>query len=185
MAGFFFCLASAEGARLLFCPAAIHPNTSVYSAFFPSMQLYRPRCKIVHRALQWLFLRFAPFYRRKYQTSTSGYNTACATLERLTEPQHLQHIQDTSAAPGRCTAQHSRPIIIRYIRCAACYGSMPDCATDRRPCQPGGGLYASHARRLAIWHRVSNQGAAGGAEPLAACAVSVSGFRPIANKGKQ
>lgn len=31
--GLFFCLASAEGAGLLFCPAAIQPNTSVYSVF--------------------------------------------------------------------------------------------------------------------------------------------------------
>lgn len=31
MAGLFFCLASAEGAGLLFCPAAIQPHTSVYS----------------------------------------------------------------------------------------------------------------------------------------------------------
>lgn len=33
VAGLFFCLASAEGAGLLFCPAAIQPHTSVYSAF--------------------------------------------------------------------------------------------------------------------------------------------------------
>lgn len=33
MAGLFFCLASTEGAGLLFCPAAHEPHTSVYSAF--------------------------------------------------------------------------------------------------------------------------------------------------------
>lgn len=33
MAGLFFCLASAEGAGLLFCPATIKPHTSVYSTF--------------------------------------------------------------------------------------------------------------------------------------------------------
>lgn len=33
LAGLFFCLASAEGAGLLFCPDAIQPNTSVYSVF--------------------------------------------------------------------------------------------------------------------------------------------------------
>lgn len=32
-AGLFFCLVSAEGAGLLFCPAAICLNSSVYSAF--------------------------------------------------------------------------------------------------------------------------------------------------------
>ena len=34
MAGLFFCLASAEGAGVLFCPVAIQPHTSVYSVFF-------------------------------------------------------------------------------------------------------------------------------------------------------
>lgn len=33
LAGLFFCLASAEGAGLLFCPVTIQPHTSVYSAF--------------------------------------------------------------------------------------------------------------------------------------------------------
>ena len=33
MAGLFFCLTSAEGAGLFFCPAAIQPHTSVYSVF--------------------------------------------------------------------------------------------------------------------------------------------------------
>jgi hypothetical protein len=58
------------------------------------------------------------------------------------------------------------------------------------------GLDASHARRLAIWHRVSGQGApgqsgtlhpagqssgrnaAGGAEPLAAIAAALFGLSP-------
>lgn len=35
MTGLFFCLASAEGAGLLFCPAAMQQNTSVYSGFCP------------------------------------------------------------------------------------------------------------------------------------------------------
>lgn len=60
-------------------------------------KLYHPRHKTARRALQALFLRFAPFCRHKYQTDTSGYNTTCATL-------------------GHCTGQCSRLIIIRYIR---------------------------------------------------------------------
>lgn len=34
MAGLFFCLASAWGVGLFFCPAAIQPHTSVYSGFY-------------------------------------------------------------------------------------------------------------------------------------------------------
>ena len=78
--------------------------------------LYSQITKTVYRALQGLFLGFVPFYRRKYQTDTSGYNTACATLERLPAPGRLAPIQDTTVTPGRYTGQHSRPIIIRYIR---------------------------------------------------------------------
>lgn len=42
MAGLFFCLASVEGAGLLFCPAAIQPHTSVYSAFFAINEVIPP-----------------------------------------------------------------------------------------------------------------------------------------------
>lgn len=106
------------------------------------MQLYRPRHKTAHRALQWLFLMFALFYRCKYQTDTSGYNTTCATLERITAPQHLQCIPDTRRNAGRYTGQHSRPIIIRYIRAQRRTPVMDSC----RPCKPGG--VSSHRLRI-------------------------------------
>lgn len=109
------------------------------TAFLPSMQLYRPHCKTAHRALQGFSTLFTPFHRRRYQTDTSGYNTACSTLERIT-------------APG-CTPAHTKykryaRMLYRsaqppyynnvYIRVRPFYGSMPDGATHRRPCQPGG-----------------------------------------------
>ena len=94
---------------------------------------------------------------------------------------------------GRCTAQHSRPIIIMYIRGRPCYGSMPDSAADRRPCQPGGvsilptpgGLQSGTGQQSGRtgWsptpsRTVQQQGAAGGAEPLTATAVSFFGLSP-------
>lgn len=91
--------------------------------------LYSQITKTVYRALQGLFLGFVPFYRRKYQTDTSGYNTACATLERLPAPGRLAPIQDTTVTPGRYTGQHSRPIIIRYIRVQRCAPVMDPCQT--------------------------------------------------------
>mgnify|MGYP001659535266 CR=1 FL=1 len=138
MAGFFFCLASANDAGLLFCPAAMQPIQAFTARFVPFMQLYSSHRKTTHRALQWRFLQFTPFYRRRYQTDTSGYNIARATLERLPAPGRPAPIPDTIATPRRCIAQHSRPIIIMYIRAYPCYRSMPDCATYRRPCKPGG-----------------------------------------------
>ena len=117
VAGLFFCLASAEDAGLLFCPAAHEPHTSIYSGLYHvHAKLYRPRYKTAHMALQALFLLFAPFYRHRYQTGTSGYNTTCDTLERITAQQHIQRIPDTSRHAGRCTGQHRPPIIIRYIK---------------------------------------------------------------------
>lgn len=93
------------------------------------MQLYRPRHKTAHRSLQGLFLRLCPLNLRKYQTDTSSYNTACATLERITAPQHLQHIPDTRHHAGRCAAQHRPPIIIMYIRGQGCAPVMDPCQT--------------------------------------------------------
>lgn len=86
MAGLFFCLASAEGAGLLFCPDTIQPHTSVYEGFYIAHELYHPRRKTAHRVLQALFLWLDPFHRQQYQTDKSGYNATCVTLERITAP---------------------------------------------------------------------------------------------------
>lgn len=120
MAGLFFCLASAEGAGILFCPVAYSHAQAFTARFVPFMQLYRQRRKTARRALQRLFLQFVPLSRPRYQTDTSGYNTVCATLDRITAPGRAQLIPDTTVTPGRCTGQHSRPIIIRYIRVQRC-----------------------------------------------------------------
>ena len=163
-----------------------YSHTQAFTACFAlSMQLYRQRCKTSHRALQALFLWLVPFYSRRYQTDTSGYNAVCATLKRITAPQHLQRIPDTRRHAGRCTAQHRPPIIIMYIRV------RPLLWIHARQCSI---LQTMPARRLAIWHRVSSQGApagtlhpagqssgrgaAGGAEPLTATAVSLFGLSP-------
>lgn len=98
------------------------------------MQLYRPRHKTAHRSLQGLFLRLCPLNLRKYQTDTSSYNTACATLERITAPQHLQHIPDTRHHAGRCAAQHRPPIIIMYIRGCSIPQTMPARRGQLLPC---------------------------------------------------
>ena len=77
------------------------------------MQLYNPHSKTAHRALQWLFLRLHPLNCPRYQTGTSGYNTACATFERITAPPaHTRYRRHA----GRCAAQRNRSIIIMYIR---------------------------------------------------------------------
>lgn len=49
-----------------------------------SCNLYRTRYKTAHKALQGIFLQLCPLNSPRHQTDTSGYNTACATLERIT-----------------------------------------------------------------------------------------------------
>lgn len=86
------------------------------ASFAPSMQLYRTCRKTTHRALQRLFLRFAPFNRPQYQTGKSGYNAACATLEHITAPGRPAAHTRYQRSTGRCTGQRIPPIIIMYIR---------------------------------------------------------------------
>lgn len=136
-AGLFFCLASAEVAGLLFCSAAMQPYTSVYSAFcVVHAVLYHPLHKTMHKALQVLFLRFAPFCLRKYQTGASGYNTACTTLECTHVPGRPAPDTRYHRHAGRCTGQRSRPIIIMYIRAHGCSRSQTMPARRRSRCFP-------------------------------------------------
>lgn len=144
MAGLFFGLASVEGAGLLFCPATIQPHTNVYSTFCRVNAIYRQRRKTAHIALQALFLRFATFHRHRYQTDTSGYNTACATLEHTTEPQHLQHIPKPAVTPDAV-----------QLSTAAYYNKVYKGATDRKTYKPGGlqsGTGQRSGRTWSTWH---------------------------------
>ena len=126
----------------MFCPAAIQPNTSVYNAF-----LHRPCSYTANATKQRTRLYRCFFCRLPHSPAANTRPTQAAIISPVQCWSVSQRrsassaYQDTTTAPGRCTAQHSRPIIIRYImgqRCALCYGSMPDGAAYRRPCQPGG-----------------------------------------------
>ena len=168
-AGLFFCLASDTVQGFCFARMQYSPKQAFTACFVQLMQLYGPRHKTAHRALQRLFLRLHPFNLPKYQTNKSGYNAPCDTLEGIPAPGRAPPIPDTTATPERCTGQHSPPIIIRYIRgCrgAPCCGSMPDGAAHRRPCQRrrvSVSTCAGSARRLAVWHRSARHPPPGGA----------------------
>lgn len=68
---------------------------------------------------------------------------------------------------GRYTGQHSRPIIIRYIRAQRCAPVIDPCQTVQR--------IADHANPTG---QSDSRCAAGGAEPLTALAVSLFGLSP-------
>ena len=148
MAGLFFCLAPDTMQGFYFCLAAMQSHTSVYSAFCAVNELYRPRYKIAHRALLWLFRLFALFYTY-YLAVHPAMLYSLQGSGRHTSAQNAYINTRYTLHAGRCIGQHSRPIIIRYIRAAVCpcYESMPDSAANRRPCQSGG--VSSYRLRIA------------------------------------
>ena len=184
-----------------FCFALLQysPIQAFTADFITSMQLYHPRYKTAYMALQGLFLRFFPFNRPRFQTDTSGYNTTCATLKRITAPVRHTPIPDSSATPD--TVQVSTACYYkRYIRvrslllihakqCSisqtmiARRGLLLSCVDRWQVLHPehllrGQRLHlyrvipAARARRAARNHwRLPPQ--------------LFSGFRPIANRGQQ
>ena len=83
MAGLFFRLASDTVQGFYFALLQYSHIQAFTARFAVSIQLYRPRHKTSHRALQGLFLRLYPLNRPRYQTDTSGYNTACTTPDAV------------------------------------------------------------------------------------------------------
>ena len=142
MAGLFFCLASAEGAGLLFCPATIQPHTSVYSTF----------CSVhavtAHTAKRhtWLYRRFSCDF--PYSTARDTRPTKAAIIPCATRWSTSQRRSTSSAyqipAPRRTLYRTAQPPyynnVYKGVAVCPCYRSMPDGATHRKPCQPGGVL---------------------------------------------
>ena len=129
VAGLFFCLAPAEGAGLLFCPTAHEPHKSVYSGFY-----------IIHAVIPPTPQNGAQGFTGAFPAICRVFSLLCGCASGYTAPpaprwsvsQHRSTSTDTRyhCHTGRCTGQRSH-----------------------RPCQPGGGLDASHARRRWLWHR--------------------------------
>jgi len=99
MAGLFFCLAFAEGAGLLFCPAAIQTNTSVYRAFSRVNASIPPTPQNSAQGFTGAFPAICLVLPPLCGGYICLYCTARATLEHTHAPQHLQHIPDTNATP--------------------------------------------------------------------------------------
>jgi hypothetical protein len=224
MAGLFFCLAPAEGAGLLFCPAAYQPHASVYSGFSVVRAIILSQSQNRLQGFTAAFPLILPISARTIQQSHKPpirqlRHAGKHTVKRYTSANTRYHRH-----AGRCTDQHRQPIIIMYIRAHRCPPVMDSCQTVQHitdhaspvgsaptvcgsmasaaPGAPAEGCSVStctgSARRLAVWHRVSSQGApctrrggpaaearraggtTGGLPPLL-----FSGFRPIANRGQK
>lgn len=164
------------------------PIQAFTARFVQSMQLYSPRRKAAHRALQGFFRLFAAFYRYYYicvypaiphhlrhagahtraRTPCSAYQIPPPrrTLYRSAHPPYYNKVYKGRGAPGvdPCrTVQH----IVDHASPAAC-----DLAPVNGQGAPG------QSGTLHPAGQSSSMGAAGGAELLAACAASL--FRAFA-----
>ena len=158
MAGLFFCLASAEGARLLFCPAAIQPHTSVYSVFCAVHANYT-----AHAAKQRTGLYRGFSCDLTYSATHDTRPTQAVIIQPAPRWSVSQRCSTSSAyymsAPRRTLCSSVQPPYYNKVYKGAavrpCYGSMPDSATHRRPCQPGGVSVPPTPGGL-HWHRFSS-----------------------------
>lgn len=167
LAGFFFCLASAEGAGLLFLPGGVQ-------ATYKRLRhvLCSPCSYTTHAAKQRTGL-----YRgiSVNLTHSKAHNTAATQAEYIPPARRWSVSQHRSTSsvyqiPTPRRTLHSLaqpPIIIRYIR-------VQGCATVVDPCRTVPHI-ADHASPAG---QSSDQGAEGGAEPLTATAVSLFGLSP-------
>lgn len=142
VAGLFFFLASAEGAGLFFCPAAIQPHTSVYSVFCAvNAANYTANATKQHTRLCRLFsgdcARSTAHDNRPAQAAITPPVPRWSVSQR---PDGLHRYQ--IPPPRRTLYRSAQPPYYNKVYKGAtvrpCYRSMPDGATHRRPCQPGG-----------------------------------------------
>ena len=126
------------------------------AAFIPSMQVIPPTLQNGAQGFAVAFPAICPILppqipdrHKRIKCSLHHAGTYHSAVAPLAHTRYHRHA-------GRCTGQHSRPIIIRYIRVAVrpCYRSMPDGAADRRPCKPGG-LQSGTGQQLGA-HRLAH-----------------------------
>jgi hypothetical protein len=222
LAGLFFCLASAEGAGLLFCPAAIQPNTGVYGAFCAVNAIIPPMPQNSAQGSTWAFPAIFRVLLLLF------YGASCYIAPPATRWSTPQRRSTSSTyqipAPRRTLYRPAEPpIIIRYIKSApllwihARRCNIPQTIPARRgqllpPVDRWQMLHLAHLLRGQCLHlhkvspaasryfpsptacnlapgqrsghtlhpvgQSSSRSAAGGAEPLAATAVSLFGLSP-------
>lgn len=84
LAGLFFCLTSAEGARLLFCPAIIQPHTSVYKGLYS------------------VYATIPPTPQNSTQGFTSAFPAVCTILQPQIPDRKNGSMSDSAADRRPC-----------------------------------------------------------------------------------
>lgn len=153
-----------HGAGLLFCPAAIQPHTSVYSAFCAVYAIIPPTPQNSAQNFTVAFPVICPIIPpqipNQHNKPLHSLRYAGAHHSAAMPPAHTRYHRHA----GRCTGQHRQPIIIRYIRRSPV---MDPCQTVQHT--------ADHASPA---EQSSSRGTAGDAEPLTATAVALFGLSP-------
>lgn len=150
VAGFFFCLASAEGAGLLFCLAAYQPRASVCSGLYSIHANYTAKTPKPFTGLYSgvsVDLRYSSAHNTA--DTQAAYAQPAPRWRAYRQAQHLQHIPDTTATPDavQVSAAPYYNKVYKGAKVCPCCGSMPGSATHRRPCKPGG--VSSYRLRIA------------------------------------
>ena len=173
-----------------FCPATYELPTSVYSGFYSVHAIIQPKCQNRLQGFTAAFPLICPIPAHTIQQPHKPpihrlFHAGGHSVKRCTctDTRYYRHA-------GRYTSQHSRPIIIRYIRVQGCAPVMDSCqavqhttdhaspaACSLAPGQPGT-LYP--AEQSSSRGRGGRRGTTGGLSPQL-----FSGFRPIANRGQQ
>lgn len=172
MAGFFFCLAPAEGAGLLFCPDTIQHHTSVYSALcsahaiipptlqngaqgftraFPTIcQILPPQIPDRHKRIKCSLRHVGAYHSAAKPPTHTRYHRHAGTLYRSTQAAYYNNVYKK--------ADYASPAGSRCFPCPAAYSLAPG---QQSGCTGG----QSSNRR-------------GGAEPLTAIAAALFGLSP-------
>lgn len=129
LAGIFFCLASAEGAGLLFCPATMQHHTSVYGAFCAvNAEFYT-----AHTTKQRTGLYSGVSCHLLHSTAADTRPTQAAIIPPA--PRWSAHTRPN--APHRYQIPPPRRTLHRSAQ-PLYYNNVYKGAAYRRPCQPGG-----------------------------------------------
>lgn len=184
MAGLFFCLASAEGAGLLFCPAAIQPRASVYSAFCVVYATIPPTPQSGAQGFTGAFPAIQPVFPLLCG-GASCYAVQSARRWRTHQRRSAPHQYQILPLRRALYRAAQRPIIIMYIRARPCYRSMPNSAAYRRPCQPGGVSMLPTPGGLQSGTGSAVRGRLAARNHWQLSPYLFPGFRPIANRGRQ
>ena len=173
----------------MFCPAKIQTNTSAYRTFCFVNAVIPPTLQNGAQGFTDAFPAicsvFAAVVRRLHTAILCRLCHVGAHHSTAKPPAHTRYHRHA----GRCTGQRIPPIIIMYIRAQGCAPVMDPCQTvqhttdhaspavcDLAPVSSQGTPGQSGALYPA--GQSSSWGAAGGAEPLTATAVSLFGLSP-------